>query len=152
MSLLTEEVKRIANLNDANYLRAISQEDFNQRIKEFDLSSPLVVLINVPAIDNTTFEVHTSIISNVTLEILFIKKNFDPDDTGEVIQGIIDDMEALANKFYDRLQVSTVLAKGAKPEGFSLGGTDSINIGDEVVSGWLMTVTVPLDRKVVDCG
>lgn len=152
MSLLTEEIKRIAQLNDANYLRAISQDDFNERIKEFDLSDPLVVLINVPAIDNTTFEVHTSIISNVTLEILFVKKNFDPDDTGEVIQGIIDDMETLANKFYDRLQVSTVLAKGAKPEGFSLGGTDSINIGDEVVSGWLMTVTVPLDRKVVDCG
>ena len=152
MSVLTEEVKRIANLNDAGYLRAISLDDFNESIRNIDLSIPLVVLLNVPSINNTGFENHTSIVSNVTLELLFIKKNFDADDSGEVIQGILDDMELLANNFYDRLRVSDVVAETVKPDGFSLDGGDTHNISDELATGWLMSVTVPLDRKVTDCG
>jgi hypothetical protein len=151
MSVLTEEVKRIANKLDAGYLRAISLEDFNERIRQIDLTTPLVVLLNVPEIDNTGFESHTSIISNVKLELLFIKKNFDPDDDGEIVQTILDDMELIANNFYDNLRVSTVIAQAVKPDGFSLIGGDTHKISDEVATGWLMTVTVPMDRKVTDC-
>ena len=152
MSILTDEVKRIANKLDANYLRAVSLEDFNQRVREFDLSNPLVVLINIPGINNTSFEVHTSLVSNVTLEVLFVQKNQDADDTGEVIQDILDEMETLANNWYDLMYRSALIAKAVKPEGFTLSGVETINLSDELVSGWLMNVTIPLDRKVSECG
>jgi len=152
MSALTNEIKRIAESLNANYLRAVSLEDFNQAIRDYDLSNPLVSLINIPEIENESFEVHTSVISNVTTQILFVKKNFDPDDSGDTVQGILDDMESLANQFYDLLYRSTVIAKAVKPSGFSLSGGDQVQFSDERVSGWLMSVTIPLDRKVVNCG
>jgi hypothetical protein len=152
MSVLTDEVKRIANSLGANYLRAVSMADFNERVRDINLSDPLAVLINVPEIDNTSFELSTSNISNVTIEILFVKKNENSDDTGEVIQSILDDMETLCNGFYDLLYRSTVIAKAVKPSGFTLSGVDTINLSDELATGWLMKVTVPLDRKVVQCG
>lgn len=152
MSILTDEVKRIANSLDANYLRAVSMADFNERVRNIDLSSPLVVLINVPEIDNTSFDVHTSLISNVSLELLFVQKNKDSDDTGEVVQEILDCMEVLCNKFYDTIRESEITAKAVKPEGFSLSGVETINLSDELASGWLMSVTIPLDRKSSYCG
>jgi hypothetical protein len=151
MSILTDEVKRIAESLDANYLRAVSLEDFNQAIRSYDLADPLVSLINIPEIDNQSFEAHTSLISNVSLQILFVKKNFDPDDSGDTVQGILDDMEALANEFFDLIRKSTVIAKAVKPEGFSLSGGDQIQFSDERVSGWLMALTVPMDRKDSSC-
>ena len=151
MSALTNEVNTIATALAANYLRAISLEDFNQSIRNYDLATKTIALVNVPEIDNKSTELHTSIISNVTLDILFVKKNTDPDDSGDVVQTILDAMETLANDFYDKLYVSTVIAKAVKPEGFKLVGSDSIQLSDERVSGWLMTVTVPLDRKVTNC-
>jgi hypothetical protein len=151
MSILTDEVKRIAESLDANYLRAVSLEDFNEAVRSYDLTDPLISLINIPEIDNQSFERHTSLISNVSLQILFVKKNFDPDDTGDTVQGILDDMETLANEFFDLIRKSTVIAKAVKPEGFSLSGGDQIQISDERVSGWLMAVTVPMDRKDSSC-
>ena len=151
MSVLTNEIKSLANQVDAQYIRAISLEDFNQVIKDFDLAKPTVVLVNVPEIENKSFESHTSIISEVKLDILFVQKNLDPDDSGDTIQAILDCMETVANKFYDVLYRSTIISKAQKPTGFSLLGTGDMPLTDERVSGWLMTVTVPLDRKVIQC-
>ena len=152
MSVLTEEVKRIANSLDANYLRASNPADFNEAIRHLDLSIPLVSVINIPSIDLSVNELNTSAIENTTLEILFVKKNIDQDDTGEVVQEILDDLNVLIDNFYDALHVSTVLAKAVKTEGYSLTGGDSLQFSDERVSGWLMTVTVPTDKKLDNCG
>ena len=150
MSIAGNEIKRIAESLGMIFFRSININDLNIQVGETDLQGQtLCVYANTPTISNETYPQASAILQQYQVEIYFLQLNFYTDDTGTQIDTILDATNTLANSFFDELKRSPIIQGFIQD--YELEAVETIKMTKEVLSGWQMTVTLPIPRTEFYC-
>lgn len=151
IATLRQEIETIVNAltPPTTYLRKTVAEA-NESIENFDINQPLAIHTDQTTV-TTQLSSGTYLSKTVQTQIWFLLKeiNQDPDLTDTDI--LIDQAEALADQFYDKLVRSSVLDPVMPLESYTLARIEAYKVFDAVLSGVLFTCDVPIPRKDYNC-
>ena len=151
MNPIATEIKAIIEAQGLTYLRTININDLNEQVGNIDLSAGAGIYTSVPEIENLQF-VGGNVQSNYAIEIYYLKPNAEVDDKGEAVDVILDALKPLADAMYDKLKNGPLVAIDATVEGYQLDAVETLKMTKEVLTGWRLRMTLPVDRKVFYCG
>jgi hypothetical protein len=144
-------IKAIIEAQGLTYLRTVNINDLNARAIDTDLSGGVGIYANLPEIDNETFEASNNVISNVSIEVYYLKLNPELDDKGEAIDTILEDLRPFADGFYDKISRSPIISASSYVDGYDLTAVDTFKLSVEVLTGWRIAMVLPIDRKTFYC-
>ena len=150
MKVIRDTLQAIAQELGLIYLRALNITDLNQLLQSTAITSPLLVLTNVPegtqppVTSNFNFAFYRT-------TILVLDKNATPDPKPEEIDNLLDSLLVQVGYIQDLLDKSNIITPSEVVEFISLNSTDSIELTDEVISGWELVINIPINRSLYYC-
>jgi hypothetical protein len=151
MNLIANALKEIIEDQGLLYFRTININDLNQQVGTKDVSQGIGVYSSLPEIDYNTFGASSNVLMNYNIEVYYLKLNYNTDDKGEEIDVLLDELQPMAEQLLDRLQKSGIVASGQYIDGYSLNATESLKMTKEVLTGWSVTMTIPMWRNDFYC-
>ena len=151
MNLIASALKEIIESQGFLYFRTININDLNQQVGTKNVSQGIGVYSSLPEIDYTTFGASSSVLMNYQIEVYYLKLNQETDDKGEDVDVILDELQPFAEELLERIKQSGIVASGQFIDGYSLNATESLKMTKEVLTGWSVTMTVPMWRKDFYC-
>jgi hypothetical protein len=140
----------IGYISDTLYLRA-NEGEANMAIDKMNIDGKCLCI----HIDRTTMTANRSsfgyVYKVVPTEILFVYKNTKLDDKQTEIDTMIDNAEAKADEFYDRIIQSAVINDVAALPGYSLDRLEGFKRFDAILSGVLFTCDLPINKNYYYC-
>jgi len=150
MSILASEIKTIIEGQGLVYYRAVNINDLNEFAGTTDLAAGIGVHTNLPNINSFTPRATGNVWQNHLVEVFYMKlTSIDP--TGEQLDVILDELLPLADELYDKLQASTIRSKANSINGYTVTAAETLKQTKEWLSGWKVTLQMPIDRTVFYC-
>ncbi len=152
MSILTlrNEIELICSILDLIYIRA-TEDQANIEIGQIDTFYPLAIHIDRTTILGTPAEFGNYVYKEIPTEILFLMKNPNMDEYLKDVDTIVDNMEKVADSFYDKLIQSSVMDSLAPLPGYETERLAGYKRFDTVMSGVQFNMDVPISRTQYYC-
>ena len=151
MNLIATTIKAIIEAQGLSYFRSVNINDLNQQVGETDVSNGVGVYTSLPDIDNETFELSGNVLMNYDIEVYYLKLNNEIDDKGEAIDIILDELKPLVDEFYDKIKKAPIIALNQTIDSYKVTGVDTLKMTKEVLTGWRIQLTLPINRKDFYC-
>ena len=149
MNAIANEIKTIAEGLGMVYFRSVNINDLNEQVGETNLEGEtLCVYANTPVINNEVLQ-GGGVLMQYQIEVYFLQLNVGTDDNGTQIDVILDATKILADSFYDVLKKSALLQGFI--EAYELEAAETLKLTKEVLTGWRMEATLPIDRTEYYC-
>jgi len=134
-----------------SYLRTQNLNEANVKLPRTLLDKPVAIHTNLPVIEHAGETTTGRFVQQFPIEILFAQK-INPDATAEQVDLSLNTTKDLADQFADRISLSTIIDQSSLPFEYSCSPVDSNKVLGEVVTGWLLTMTIFVDRaNYTDC-
>jgi hypothetical protein len=143
MKILSDEIEKIADDLGAQYVRAININDLNQVINNTRVDGLLVVYADMAEIEKIEAETNFTYFE-VGAKIFALAKNTKPDPTAEEIDTLLAPCFALSYKVFSALSKSNIVYLNADVQLDNIKSTESIELLDDVLSGYEMNLIVPI--------
>ena len=142
MQIASTEIKRIATLLGADYMRTMALSDANQNVHYKAIGNPLIIY-NGSSPVATLYE-GAEIIDRITCEIWFLVMSTDNDMTGDEADALLQEVKLLANGFYQNLytDASTIVRF---PDSYVL--TPQEILFDDRMIGLQMDIVLSFDNE-----
>lgn len=151
MSIISERLKTIIELQGAIHLRTINVEDLNKQVNRTDIKGAVLgVHTNIPEVTNETFEATNRVVAQETIEVHYLQLS-EIDATGDQTQAILDNLRPYADGLYDMLQKDSLRAPDQRIDGYELDALESIKFSNEVLTGWKVSIVFPIPRSNYEC-
>ena len=151
MNAIESLLKTIIEDQGLLYFRSVNINDLNEQVGNVDISQGVGVYSSLPVIDYTTYGMSSQVLMNYEIEVYYLKLNQETDDKGEAIDVLLNELYPMASQLYDRIKASGIVAKGTFIDGYSLTATDTLKMTKEVLTGWQVTMTIPIFRNNFYC-
>ncbi len=151
MNLVANTIKTIIEGQGLNYFRSVNINDLNQQVGETDISTGVGVYTSLPEIDNDTFGTSETVLMNYDIEIFYLKLNNEVDDKGEAVDVILDELKPLVDEFFDKIKRAEIIALSNFIDGYQVTGVDTLKMTKEVLTGWMVKMTLPIYRSEFYC-
>lgn len=147
MSIIGDKVKSVVEAQGLTYVRSFNDNDLNEKVGRMDIASltAIGVYANTPVVNVNRIGKTPQVIQEEEVEVLYLKLNQSVDPTGEQVDLILDELRPLALQMVQSL---AELKDGGQPyTGGEMTAIDAIKITKEVLTGWQITVTIPMTTK-----
>ena len=151
MNTIESVIKQIIEAQGYLYFRSININDLNEQVGNIDVSQGIGVYSSLPSIEYSTFASNSNVLMAYDITVYYLKLNPETDDKGDVIDDILNDLYPDASQFFDYMKQSGIIPPGQYIESYSLKATDTLKMTKEVLTGWELTMTIPLYRKDFIC-
>lgn len=151
MNLIESTLKQIIEEQGLLYFRTINIADLNEQVGNIDVSQGIGVYASLPVIDFTTYNQNSSVLMEYQIEVFYLQLNQNTDDKGVDVDVILDALYTPASQLYDLIKQSGIVAAGNFIDGYSLESTDTLKMTKEVLTGWKVSMTIPIYRKDFAC-
>lgn len=152
MDTVTPAVKAIIEslIPNTTYIRASSLNEANYQLPRTALTDPVGIHSNLPTVINTPGPATVSRLWPV--EIMFLKKNTQFDDTTEQTDTIRDEMLVLADQFFDKMKQDAILDPTTPVQDliYTLQAIETFQITDEILTGWMLSMEIPITRTTYE--
>lgn len=150
MKKISEILEQIAADLGLIYIRAININDLNQAIGAVKIDRPLLVYADLAEVQKpeilTNFTYY-----NTSVKIYILNINKTPDATARQIDDLLQPLFETALTVTDAVQKSVLTYSGADVIQDNLTAADSIELTDDVLSGWELMLTVPMIENAFYC-
>ena len=151
MNLIESTLKSIIEEQGLLYFRTININDLNEQVGNRNIAQGIGVYSSLPVINYQTFGASPSVLMEYDIEVYYLKLNDNTDDTGAQVDTILNDLYPLAEQLLDHLNQSGIVAKSQYIDGYELNATDTLKMTKEVLTGWSVTMTIPIWRDTFYC-
>lgn len=133
------------------YLRTQNLNEANVQLPRTLLDKPIAIHTNLPVIAHLGTAQNGRFVQQFPIEILFAQK-INPDATAEQVDTSLNTTKDLADQFVDLISRIAIIDKSSLPFEYSCSPVDSNKVLGEVLTGWMLTITIGVDRdNYTDC-
>lgn len=133
------------------YLRTQNLNEANVKLPRTLLDKPVAIHTNLPIITHAGATTTGRFLQQFPIEILFAEK-IDPDATAEQLDISLNTTKELTDQFADLISREAIIDPSSLPFEYTCSPVDSNKVLGEVVAGWMLTMTIAVDRdNYTDC-
>lgn len=151
MQNISAKLEAIAAELDMIYIRALNVADLNQQLQSIDVIKPVLVYANLNPVEfpetGSNFEFYT-----VETEIYVLDRSQYADPTPAQIDAQLAPLFVLCNSIYDALTRWPEIYSSENIERGTVTPAEQIEKTDEILNGFQMFLTLPIQRNNYYCG